>query len=301
MKLKNIIAFEKQLREAAPAHFSKIYVVIVPDPFERRHYVNKLFSFLRHYRPKLELKQEVDLFSEEVLILLEKEEKPPKGAAFVIYALEKCSDNFYDKIEKDAVCLDLTSEKPWERKERLVEEVQKIAHPKKVSLQIANKLVDQLGNDLSALKNEVEKLCTFAYDRKSIEESDLHQLTTQEKEMSLWQMAEALVWRQKKLERANIQDLSDSLALFALVRHHLNLAVQICRGEKVASLRKNQLDIYMAVCEKKGLLYFIERLVLLFEWEVKAKSTSIDPTLLWDLFVIHYDTLSTAQLASSRS
>ncbi len=292
MKLKSVLAFEKQLREAAPTHFSKIYAILVQDPFERRYYVNKLFSFLSHYRPKLVFQQGVEfleqgLFAEEALVHIESEVKIPSDR-MVVFSGEKCSQPFYDAIEGEVVCLDLTGEKPWEKKERLVEELQKIGGQKKLSLQVANRLVEQVGSDFARLKNEVEKLVLFVGERKAIEEKDIDAVVSQEKENTAWQIAEALVWKHKKVERQELKDLSEVLALFALVRHHLYLGIQICRGEKVASLRKNQMDIYLPICQKVGPIYFVERLVTLFEWEVKAKSASFDPTILWDLLVISY-------------
>lgn len=310
MKLKSVLAFEKQLREAAPVHFSKIYVVLVSDPFERKFYVQKLFSFLSHYKPKLVFRNgeeflEEGLFSEERLVHLESERdlKHLAQDVTVVFSGEKCSNSFYTSIEKEVVCLDLTGEKPWEKKERQLEELQKIVKQgqKTISLQVANRLIEQVGSDFATLKNEVEKLLLFVGDRKSIEEKDIETITKSEKEVTAWQIAEALVWKSKGIKRQEFKDLSEVLALIALVRHHLYLGIQICRGGEMPNLRKNQMELYLPFCQKVGSLYFMERLTILFEWEVKAKSNSFDATTLWDLIVIHYDTLSTTEFASSRS
>jgi hypothetical protein len=310
MKLKSVAAFEKQLREAAPLHFSHIYLILVSDPFERKFYVNKLYQFLLHYNPKLAFKNgeeglELTLFSEERAVHLEVEKgvKTPPQDGFLIYSGEKCSSVFYEAIEKDVVCLDLSQEKPWEKKERLIEELQKIARQgqKTISLQVANRLVEQIGNDFATLKNEIEKLVLFASDKKTIEEKDIEEVTKTEKEVTSWQIAEALVWKNKELPKQEFKDLSDVLALIALVRHHIYLGIQICKGGDMPNLRKNQMEIYLPFCQKVGPQYFVERLLFLFDWEVKAKSSSFDPTLLWDLLVIHYDTLFTTEFTTSRS
>ena len=309
MKLKSVAAFEKQLREAAPNHFSKVYLILVTDPFERKFYVNRVCNFLCHYKPKLSVQSgfdalEMGLFSQERIVLLEVEKCVKSFPSDVIALIsgDKCSSSFYEAIENEVVCLDLLLEKPWEKKERLIEELQKIARQgqKTISIQLANMLLEQVGNDFSALKNELEKLIIFIGDRKTIEEKDIQQLTKTEKEVTAWSIAEALVWKEKDFKRQEFKDLSDVLALIALVRHHIYLGIQICRGD-MNGLRKNQLDLYLPFCQKVGPHYFLERLVFLFEWEVKAKSSSFDPTLLWDLLVIHYDTLPTTEFASSRS
>lgn len=302
-------AFEKQLRGAAPLHFSPIYLILISDPFERKFYVNKLYQFLLHYKPKLAFKNgeeglEFTLFSEERVVHLEVEKgvKKKSDDLILIYSGDKCSAQFYEAIEKDVVCLDLSLEKPWEKKERLIEELQKIAKQgqKTLSLQVANKLVEQVGTDFSLLKNEVEKLVLFTSGKKAIEEKDIEEVTKTEKEVTAWQVAEAFVWKSKEMPNYEFKDLSDVLALIALVRHHIYLGIQICKGSDMPSLRKNQLEIYLPFCQKVGPKYFVERLLLLFDFEIKAKSGSFDPKLLWDLLVIHYDTLSTSKLTSSR-
>ena len=310
MKLKSVAAFEKQLREAAPGPFSRVYLILVQDPYERKFYVNKVFNFLSHYKPKLSFSQgeeglEMGLFSEERLVHLEIEKgiKAIPSDVIVVYSGEKCTAAFYKEIENEVICLDLSSEKPWEKKDRLVQEIQKIAKQgqKSISSSIASGLLEQIGTDFSSIKNEVEKLLLYVGERKTIEEKDIEEITKTEKEVTAWQIAEALVWKCKEVRRQEFKDLSEVLALIALVRHHIYLGIQICRTGQMPSLRKNQIDIYLPFCKKVGSLYFVERLIFLFEWEVKAKSSSFDPTLLWDLLVIHYDTLPTTESASSRS
>jgi hypothetical protein len=310
MKLKTVAAFEKQLREAAPDHFAKIYLVLVSDPYERRFYVNKLFGFIAHYMPGIlfesgESALEMGLFSSRRVVHLEAEKglKSIPDDVIVVFSGEKCSSAFYEEIENEVVCLDLTGEKPWEKKERLVEEIQKIARQshKSISLQVANQLIEILGNDFASLKNEVDKLVLFAGSRKSIDDKDLSELTLAKKEVTAWQIAESLVWKTKGVKRQEFKDLSEVLALIALVRHHIYLGIQICRGDSPPNLRKNQLEVYLPFCERVGVHYFTTRLLFLFEWELKAKTNSFDPEILWDLLVIHYDTLSTTEFASSRS
>ncbi len=310
MKLKTVSAFEKQLKESAPEKLSRIYMVLVADAYERKFYVNKLFRFLSHYKPNLSFQSgadalEMGLFSEERVVHLEVEngQKVIPDDVIAIFSGEKCPNPFYAAIENEVICLDLTGEKPWDKKERLVEELQKMArqNQKTISASLANQLVDVVGNDLAALKNEVDKLALFAGDRKVIEEDDIEKVTKTEKEVTAWAIAEALVWKVKGVKRQEFKDLSEVLALIALLRHHIYLGIQICRGGDMPSLRKNQMDVYIPFCKKVGPNYFFERLAFLFEWEVKAKSSSFDLALLWDLLVIHYDTLPTTEFAFSGS
>ena len=306
MKCKSVLAFEKQLKESSPGSLSRIYLILVPDPYERKFYVFKLFRFLSHYKPHLTLQSgdeglEMGLFSEERVIHLEVDSglKVIPGDVIAIYSGEKCPNAFYAAIENQAVCLDLTGEKPWDKKERLAEELLKMArqNQKTMSLSVANQLLEIMGNDLAALKNEMDKLALFTGDRKTIVEDDIEKVTKTEKEVTAWATAEALVWKIKGVKRQYFKDLSEVLALIALVRHHIYLGIQICRGGDLPPLRKNQMDVYIPFCNKVGPNYFFERLALLFEWEVKAKSSSFNLELLWDLLVIHYDTLPTTEFA----
>jgi hypothetical protein len=310
MKLKSLTAFEKQLRQSAPLHFSKIYMILLSDPYERKYYVAKLFNFLSHYKPDLKFYSgeehlEAGLFSEERVVHVENEKllKNLAKDVIVIYSSDKCSNSTYEAIEKEVICLDLSSEKPWEKKERHIEELQKIAkfNQKSISIQLTNRLIEQVGTDFSILKNEMDKLVLFASDKKVIEESDIEQVTKTEKEVTSWQIAESIVWRTKEIKRGEFKDLSEVLAIIALLRHHIWIGIQICRGQEIPNLRKNQLDVYIPFCQKVGVDHFFDRLSLLFEWELKAKSSSFDPQILWDLLVINYDTISTSKFASSRS
>ena len=249
---------------------------------ECRNRTNPLDNFLSYQRG------DFGLFSHDAFVHMEEEVIPQ--AKIVAFSGEACS--MYDAIEKDVVCLDLTQEKPWERKERLVQEVQR----KQIPLLLAQEIVERIGLDLARLMNEVEKLLTYA---AKPEKKDVEAIIPATDEATGWQVAEQVVWRHKPLVRQIVRDLSEVLSLFSLVRHHLQMGLQLCTGGTELSIRKNQRDLYAPICERMGASYFHAGLALLFEWEVKAKSVAIEPTLLWDLFIIHYDTLLTPQSAPS--
>jgi len=56
-------------------------------------------------------------------------------------------------------------------------------------------LVDEVGNSLFALAGEIDKLVTYAGDRKTIEPADVAQLTGHTRNWVVWSLTDALACR----------------------------------------------------------------------------------------------------------
>lgn len=309
MQYKSVDAFEKKLREEAP-QFSHAYVFLIPDPFERQFYAEKLYFFMRHFKKDLQLKRNIDdfssnLFQEERLFLVEKEthfervikEKSEKDVFLFL------SD--HTPILPGIVYLDLREEKPWDKTKRYAIEVVKLVkgQGKLIDIELAERFVALVGQDLSLIKNEIEKVMTFAYDRKEIKESDIEAIATKTKQQNLWKIAEGVVFGDKVLERPELKDVSEFLSLLGQVRFYLLMGIevkeQLEKGETPShkGLKKSLEKKILPFLKKIDIQYFIGALNLAFTLEQEAKSKVIDPSVLWDLFVIHssHDALSFTQ------
>lgn len=313
MKFKNLASFHKHLKESAPDNFSEMYALIMSDAYERTYYAKKMYALFSHFRPGLKIEWcsqvESSLFAEERLVVTDEIKVvhlDPKTR--VIMLGSSIPQEVYETLKKEMVCLDLSDEKPWDRKTRYLEEMIKMAkgEGKRLDAETANFLLERMGMDFPALHNEVAKLCCYVGDGAVITSEHVKAISGKTKEATTWQIAESLVWQGHA--EAEFKDLSELLALFSQIRFHLYAGVELS-GQAAAgvtlsykNLRKKELDRYGAFCQKVGVSYFLERLMTLFEMELMAKNYGADPAVLWDLLVIRfssYDVASTSQFTKS--
>lgn len=319
MKYNSLSAFLKQIQAATPNHFSSIYSIAMKDAFERRYLAKKLYLFLRHYRPNMELESIADakhlslqsdsLFSTERFVVIEDVDKWKKGdldrlgkdlelagsGLTVLLLGEQIPNGLFRKIEKDIVALDLSGEKPWDRKRRIGEEVLKIAkaYGKTISFDVVEALLARVGEDFALIKNEVEKLCTFVGKREVIVKGDIEAVVSVGVEESLWNVAEAVVFG-GSFERPKFKDLAEVFGVLGQIRYYLNIGLELASQveaslePKHASLRPKQLDLLLPKCRALGSRYFASKICELFEKEVDAKTNYANFNVLWDLVVISF-------------
>ena len=321
MKLSTQDAFEKNIRQSAPDNFSKIYAAIIGDRFERLFFAEKVYAFLKHYKPgmsrewiRIENGDPVtfpgDLFAmDERFIIIDHVEKVKKSEykAFVeavenvdekttiLLLGDTLSNDIYQALKSDIVTIDLTKEKPWEKKSRLIREMAKMAAREKKLIDMAalDLLVDSVGNDLSRLKSEIEKLFVFTEGKKGIEVSDVRQMTMPTKEKSYWQMARDLILG-LPVEKGRIKDLSDWLIFAGQVRSQLLSMVKISecleRGEtpKVEGMRDKDLALLTQKCKERTLTDLLDLLNMLFQFELEAKEEGARPAHLVDMLSIAF-------------
>ena len=70
----------------------------------------------------------------------------------------------------------------------------------------------------------------------------------------------------------------------------LEISQQVAAGQilEYKNLRPNQIEKYLSICREMGVSYFTEKLKILFEIELSAKSHMTNPTVLWELLVIKF-------------
>lgn len=228
MKYSNLRAFEKHLKDAAPDHFSRIYFVISKDPFERkeaekmfltelakakgskvidvRHFdaeedsVNEMFrelgSFSLFGDTQVVVIRNAESFDKEKCIPFEKYFDTPTASAYLLISAEAINraTKFYKKGEAAGIICDLVEEKPWEKENSLIARVAEWAEKaeKRLGREEAKYFVHYVGNDLSHLKSEMEKLLCYTAEKNAITTQDIRAICTGTPSENGWQLGDAV-------------------------------------------------------------------------------------------------------------
>ncbi|HSW86172.1 MAG TPA: hypothetical protein VLG49_01580 [Rhabdochlamydiaceae bacterium] len=335
MKFQSMPAFEKHLNEAFPDHLSHAYMVTSPSDFERKRMIEMIGSTLRR---KDQMEESVldasscsiesildhlnsySLFGGHSLVVVDRIDKlkksacealarylaSPSGTTYLILggSTLKGLTDLYQKGKKELVILDLSEEKPWERKARLRQWLVKEASSAKKTLAPAliDYLMEKIEPDMQNLHQELEKLIVFTGEKRIIELQDALRICSPGQSSSSWRIADSLVWEEKGNSYESIQDLSFLLPLIGAIRYQLHLGHQISffirHGETVQevashfpNLKRPSLEKYTALVSQRGEPFFKKGLILLFELELSLKNGMLDPSFAWDLFKAKMDGL----------
>lgn len=326
MKYTDVNGFQKHFTESAPSNFSPCYFISMPDFFERELFAARMQQFYVHHHVNTEVfrlrstsngakdllqhMEESSLFSSNKIILFSGVEcftgsdwkkiegalAGCEGSVTLILSSEKGVSTEMRFLEKKGSILDLSKEKPWDKKrriqDRLLEKIRKGG--KRIDVRCMELLFEKVGVDGARLESEIDKLFCYVGEKSQIEEKDIHMMVSSSVEQKGWSIATALVWQEKLevLDQVKLSDLSALIALFGAIRYHLYLALKICESQRtgrkleVANIRPKQLDFYSKQCQTFGEEYFSNALIQLFEVEMKAKSTTLSSAALWDLLRI---------------
>lgn len=202
-------------------------------------------------------------------------------------------------------------EKPWEKEKRLVDWVIKEAKEggAKITSAAAQALVK--GVDSQFLQGELEKLICYAGEQGEISLAAIHALSTPLHQETLWQLGEAIFARQTPLAlQIGRTLLEEGVALFPLLAHlrtqfHTTLKIMtIAKQEGKAGVAKAYpylkgplLDKKVAMAQSFGLPRVQQGIYALFETELKAKNSAIEPALLLEILLVRLtnDALLTSQ------
>ncbi len=328
MKFQTIQAFENQLKSPLPA---RSYLLAIPTPFERLSLLKRLIKFLSKGNSFHEVRVDLaekpaekaldaltpSLFRETTLIILENIDKIGKGekilekialwmgdvppATFLLLTSSggALTTSLYEKAKSHLLYLDLTAEKPWEKKRRLTESVQKRVSDigRQIEPPALHELLENTSDDPALLASELEKLLLYTEGSGKILITDLRAICKPSPEKSGWEIADALIWQETaptKLEFSG--DLSDLLALIGQCRYHLHLgfALSARPGQSLSAaaalfphIKPHQVEKYYGAAVARGTAYFRSALMKLFEIDLLAKSTSVKPAVLFEKMVCH--------------
>ena len=329
MKYQNLSAFEKHLDQPAPAHLSRIFLLVVPCSYERKKIVETIARAIGKREGDLHLTtkeaspsswegthEKLNTFSlfggKEAIFLdgIDKLKKAnlteialysanPSPLAFLILgaASGKTLSEIYTKGKKEVIVCDLSDEKPWERKERLKRYLAQFAGAsgKRIDSAALDCFLENVGLNLPALEQELFKVITYVGERPQVTAADVEALCVQNKSSTIWQMAESLVWKGSLPPETTPIDLSLLLPLISQLRSQiqqgLTLALLQEQGFGVGEishtlpqLRSQTLEKLLPLAKAKRSLFFRKGLKALFEIELMAKNSSLEPGLLLDLF-----------------
>lgn len=320
MKYQNVKAFLNQMEmgELAPLH-----LIVVKESAERLNLVNDIAERLKvkvpdaewvrmdaekhSYEQLLEEIQTLHLFSSKRIVVChsfdtlapkEIKEFPPiqEGVYLVLGAQAMPSvSKLYQSVKKHALCLDLSAEKPWDHRDRIVQEL--IARAQKanktLSPEVIGLVIEGGGFDLPGIFQELEKWICYAKDEKVITKRHLEELhSAVVKSLSTWQMAETLIWQQKRYDPKYPLPLPELIAWMGSLRYHLTIGLKLCQKidncEQIkeealfGKLRAQKLNQYASVCRQLGEGYFRRTLQALFELELDAKNDRLDKETLFE-------------------
>lgn len=323
MKYQNVAAFEKHLQEAFPDHLSPIYMVVTSCDFERKKMFDKIASFLCNQTlaydaavTPIELVLEElntqSLFGGSNLVVLDRVDKlkeseklehyiiHPNRNAFLILGASsaKSVSGLYQKGKKEVVALDLSDEKPWDRKRRLNEwliEEAKLSG-KAFSSETSAYLFEHIGLDMPGLYQELVKLICYVGNRPAITIADARAICSSHSIATGWQLSEGVIWGNDCIGADKTSELSFILMFIGQLRYQLQTGYQIAQllenetplqeiARLFPQLRSQTLEKYLSGARQKKTAYFHQGLKALFDLELGAKSSGLDTSLLFDRFI----------------
>ena len=260
MKYSNLRAFEKHVEGTVVWHSAKClcYPPKEEDFAEKAFTASSTKAEIKVFESEqaniddilMELNA-FSLFAEKRVVLINNADKFPKSscekleAYFAAPNRSVClilsasslsaSTNFYKKIEKAGVILDLIEEKPWEKEKSLSEwGASKISsrREKTIHPQALQHLVKQVGSDQGLLQNELEKLISYVGDRKEITPQDVGAICTGVNDENIWQLGEAIFRLDAaaalRISKALLDDGVPFMTLLRQIRSQFQTDFQVC-------------------------------------------------------------------------
>ena len=330
MRFYTVSSFDKHLSETLSLQSQELSLLsfVALDPFEKSFLrekalfqIKKKFSDLKTVVLDLsevtlqELNQEVsscDLFFSRKLYIFKHLDKASKqildgitelttqrGVDFAIFESSegKVEEKFYEKVKKQLVTLDLSREKPWERKERIFLWLDQLAHKRKKNIhkEVLEFLYEKCQKEFSLMFQEIEKLICFIDPATAVTLKDVQKICLTQTEVNNWNLTEGLVWDAGNILSDAASKEVDGQEFFSLlgqIRYHLQLGMKLKKAlvsegdlQKISSLfpavNQKSLTKYLQAIPKTSLEFFTTSLTTLFEYELKGKSSNIDHTILW--------------------
>lgn len=323
MKFQKIESFEKNVKSSFPNHLSPIYLIVCPKESERKKILSSLsilfdketdFKKISQIQEGIAHLNSASLFSGkmgalfdgvdqlvkgEVELLSKYCKNPnPKSVLLLGAATSKNVSDLYKQGKKEMVLLDLSSEKPWEEKDRLQKWVIQYVHAykKKITPSGLQALFERLSPDRLLLQQELDKLLCFLAEREQIEKEDVETLCPFQVEEKPYKMAQELIWNFSG-SLPKISDLSLLLPLVGQLRGQLEMGLKIgalmkkgaSSDEISAALPKlwpKALQQVLEGTKRKGLPFFKRGISALFDLEFALKSGG-KPEIAFSLFC-HY-------------
>lgn len=316
--------------QAVKIQLSRVFLVVSPCPYERKKIVQKIVSAIRSKEGEINFQiQEgaqgsidrtidglntTSLLSGKQILYLDSIDKikkvglaplidyvcKPSPFSYLILGASslKSLADLYTKGKKELIACDLSDEKPWDRKDRLKRMLVDYSVKAGKTLQMAaiEHLLENIGLDCPSLEQEVDKLITYAGERRDLTLQDVHLMCATKKSSTLWQLSDAIAWGESYPKLEEIIDLKLLLPLLSQLRtqfqHGLALSILLEKGTahadiapQIPSLKPASLDKILPLARARRSPFFKKALELLFETELMSKNSSFDPGLILDLLL----------------
>ncbi len=229
LKFQDVKAFDKHLSQGVSFQLSRVFLVVSPCPYERRRIVDKVVAAIRvkegevHFQG-VDAKSSIEgvigelntmsLFKSKQVLYLDGVDKvkgesldllcdyaaKPSAFSYLVLGASafKGVSELYSKGKRELVVCDLSQEKPWERKARLkgmlVEDLLK--EGKQLSPEAWECLLENRELSLQALQSQLDKLLAYAGERSHLNLQDVQALCPSQKSLGLWELTEALAWKE---------------------------------------------------------------------------------------------------------
>jgi len=323
VKYTNVKAFEKHLEGADHQHLGDVYAVIGKESFEVKSSVDLLVKMLLkpQKNPEFALKvynadkilfddliQELNclpFFSEKRVVLIQNAEElskvemtkledyfahPNRTLCLIISASAiNRATNFYKKLEKAGIILDIAEEKSWEKEKSSKDWIfaRVVKEKKRISPEAINMLQKQTGTDLSSLAQEIEKLMCFIGNRNEITPQDIALISTSVNTETAWQLCDAIFSRNANHALRVMKGLLESgvpfLALIRQIRAQVQTDFQICTileygggasdvTAEYPYMKGRILDNHMHAASSYGLSRFKKAMLKIDQTEASAKN-----------------------------
>jgi DNA polymerase-3 subunit delta len=337
MKYSNLRAFEKHLEGTTAHHFADLYAILSKDDFERKSAVDLLIQFLftGQKNPQAALKvveaentdiegmlmelNAFSLLSEKRAVLINHADKLPKASCEKLeaYFLNPnrticlilvapsilATTNFYKKIEKAGVILELGDEKPWEKEKTLIDwAASKVAtEGKQIEPQALQYLVKHVGNDQGLLHQELEKLFCYRSEHQILTFQDVMTICTSVNIENIWQLGEAIFRREGaaalQICKALLEEGTPFLTLLRQIRNQFQTEYQVCSilskggtksdvARQFPYMKGHIIERPLQNAQSYGMERFKRGMLKIDETEGAVKSSTADPDLLAELLII---------------
>ncbi|MDR2539161.1 MAG: hypothetical protein LBC45_00815 [Chlamydiales bacterium] len=259
MKFNRATAFEKHLLEVKKEHLAPVYVLAIPDAYERKcmaeqvaarigvfypdstftvkegisimHLLDELNTLSLFEKSRIIFYDSIQSMKKEDLNSLTRYFANPASSTYLLLGISqaKVAQEIYMEGKKHLISCDFTEEKPWDRKERLKNYLRQFvaSRKKRCSLSLIEQLLEKRGMDLAILKQDLEKVITFVGKRLNIEELDLAAICTDQKLANAWQLSDGILFSKQKISLDSEIDISCLLSFIGQMRLQLQHSLEI--------------------------------------------------------------------------
>jgi DNA polymerase III delta subunit len=320
MKFQALSAFQKHLFSESPVALvalsgeeerRRIMEMVVEACLEKEPLAEKLFfdAEVESVAKITEALMTPSLISPLTIIAIDKVDKVKKGAlerlapllfsaSGPVRVIVGCSSTKKLDVPNRVTTLDLSDEKPWEKKERLTGWLVHLAQKEKkgIGSDGVAYLLEEIGAEMVALESELIKLITYVGERQQISLADVKAVVKPRRIATIWEVADATLLG--KGGDVPSLDLDFLLPLIGQLRNLFQTGEKIVHlfqagsapheiGKFLPEVKSQTLQKLIPLAKQKDPRFFRRGLSLLFEMELKCKSTQTNPALLFDLFRCH--------------